>query len=616
MLRQEKKAFLTFLRIVVCLFVYMPSVTLASRLVNQKNIEIEKAQIEQMVIDQDVEGLIEELIAGECESKALAAEHLGYFGDERALRELQVLNEKHGGWRAVWSTGEYYSGAFAVAICQILTRDQTPEEQVSALFDLLEGKGPAVPDFVREAEDPESTNKNKPNGSATVQFSPQKFHGTSMYVGVHVARALAEYNDPRIVPTLRNSRNFGVASTAVWLEVRDMKPSDAIKCCLDIIHYEDRYQRNGAIHCLGRFGDQGVEPLKALVREGFSEPLRILSTMKDHVTVPDYGEFLKEELLSNNNAGVRREAASQLLRFGEKSDSSVQGLIEALHDPVASVRSTAASSLRGYFIFRKPENCSEDVIQGLRRFAGHEDPDVASLVREILKKNGWNDPNAEVMALPAMRTDLGDQLVPSNSYEMRIKQAQALEPGAKKALDFGSPEEAIKLYEQLLEIFPKNEAYHQAIEMAKAYQVVAEHPRESWDPDASYYGIRGHYEYLLAQDYQNFSVLEDMYRLARHLPGLITISSSKQAELHYNSIVDLHSKARRLFQIVIEHAPSNEYITVDSHYQWGRLREQSEEGIAAQIEAYLYVLSIEPSSMIDSTSNIGTKASYDDPQKT
>ena len=109
---------------------------------DKAKIEAQARQILQMVAANDIAGLIEMLSAGEIPSKVAAAEHLGEIGDERALPALKRLNKGYGGW-AITSRDHDRSGAFAVAICRILTRYLPDKEQIDALFELLEGRCPA-----------------------------------------------------------------------------------------------------------------------------------------------------------------------------------------------------------------------------------------------------------------------------------------------------------------------------------------------------------------------------------------------------------------------------------------------------------------------------------------
>ena len=125
--------------------------------VDIERIKAEAQAIREMAAVGDTNGLIEMLSAGMFPSKVAAAEHLGEIGDERALPALMSLNKMYGSWlfgtkcvSAYYERYEGYggsstSGAFAVAMCKILTRGLPAEEQVEAWFDVLEGRGPVMP---------------------------------------------------------------------------------------------------------------------------------------------------------------------------------------------------------------------------------------------------------------------------------------------------------------------------------------------------------------------------------------------------------------------------------------------------------------------------------------
>ncbi|MHC4123552.1 MAG: hypothetical protein ACYSSI_08270, partial [Planctomycetota bacterium] len=185
---------------------------------NKTKIEIEAKQIQEMAIAGDVEGLIEMLSIGEFPSKVVAAEHLGEIGEERALPELKRLNEEHGGW-VLREIHHDSSGAFAIAICKILTKGKSEQEQIEALFDLLEGTGPAVPQEAKfRTVTINGVLKKMPNSNLNRNYD----------VGKRVAAELDKFDDPSIVVRLRKSENEGAATPAVWMEVRDMNIESAI----------------------------------------------------------------------------------------------------------------------------------------------------------------------------------------------------------------------------------------------------------------------------------------------------------------------------------------------------------------------------------------------------
>lgn len=244
---------------------------MASRALNKAKIEADAKEVEQMIAAGDVDGLVDMLGRGEFPSKVTAAEHLGDIGYELALSALKGLNKAHGGW-VVGEIHEDHSGAFAVAICKILTRNSSTAEQIDALFELLGGKGPAVP---------ESIEPGKMTVNGVLKDVPRRLD-SNLFVGRSVAAELEKYDDPAVVVRLRQSTNRGAVETAVWMEVRGMEKEAAIARCVEIAKYEDWEQRWGAIMCLVRFQRDAIEALDELASEGYSDAIEALRKIKGH----------------------------------------------------------------------------------------------------------------------------------------------------------------------------------------------------------------------------------------------------------------------------------------------------------------------------------------------
>jgi HEAT repeat protein len=220
-------------------------------------------RIEQMAVEDDVNALISVLKTPfkrpvpwmdpvEFASKVAAAELLGEIGDERALPELKQLNRELGS-----------SGAFAVAICKILTRHLSEDEQIDALFELLEGKGPAVPARIDES------------------CKIARHHD----IGRRVAEELDRFEDPSIVARLRKTDNYAAAIHAVWMEVRDMEMESAIARCMEIARAEDGAGQYGAIRCLEEFGEDAIDALDELAAEGYDEAIRVLNLIRHGINL-------------------------------------------------------------------------------------------------------------------------------------------------------------------------------------------------------------------------------------------------------------------------------------------------------------------------------------------
>lgn len=409
---------------------------------NPDIIAIQTKAIEELAAKQDIPGLIQMLEIGECASKALAAQHLGYLGDDRALDKLDEMNGQYGGWQAYVSTSLYTNGAFAVAICQIVNKKRSSEEQVSALLELMQGKGPGVPEVVRQYQSPEPIPIKTSSGNVVYHKPWLDYTHISRQVCGRAAQVLAEYDDPRIIPSLRQSKFYEVATIAIGLELRNMKPDDAVKHCLEILQYDPvRQRRNAVFRCLTRLGDEGIKALKDLVDQGYQKPLNLL---RYDVKLGDYDQFLSQQLLNNNNAGVRWEAASQLRDYTLNRESLVLVLIDALRDPVLKVRLCAMYGIKMAFMNSKPDTWSDKVVQALMPYFNSTDESVRDSVRKIYEKHHWDSTDKEIIP-PALRTDLGRHLNPPSFQSIQnIPQKRILERAAEKSLLYGDPNQAIE----------------------------------------------------------------------------------------------------------------------------------------------------------------------------
>jgi Leucine-rich repeat (LRR) protein/HEAT repeat protein len=545
---------------------------------NKAKIEAEAAQIEQMAALGDVEGLIEMLSAGEFPSKVAAAEHLGEIGDDRALPELKRLNEEHGGWfiegKAVIRDYDS-SGAFAAAICRILSRDLPPQEQIEAWFDLLEAKGPAVPQGVKE------------------QFVHHNFD-----VGRRAAGELDTFDDPSIVARLRQCENKGAAITAVWMEVRDMQTESAIARCVQIARDEGGAQRYGAIECLGKFGDDAANALDELAFEGHDEAVRVLGYQKQNKEVL---ELICRHLTDNKNYHVRLMAVNQFNDVLQYQQPIVlQALIEALYDPSKYIRRAAAKKLY-YAAYRKNKPQLQQFEDDLLIALKHPDEEVRKHVMEALQRLGSERLDEPVADPPPIRTDLEEQSKQPLTAEQRLKaKTEPLEKEAAKALNMGPPEEAIKLYEQLLELRPDYEPYVKALEKARAYVRAAAQTNENWYPDAPYIGLKGRYSYLLARVPDDISTLQEEFDVAQFLSGEHFEGWSNIFGDHPKG-KDQFEKALRLYEHTVKHYPENEYLVIRAKEATGGYRLNLYKDVEACVSAYTDIFALPVEEVVDST---------------
>ena len=354
---------------------------------DKAKIEAEAKQIQQMVAANDITGLIDMLSGGEFPSKVAAAEHLGRLGDQRALTALKQLNKEHGGWM-IREVHEYHSGAFAVAICRILIRDLPEKEQIEALFELLEGRGPAVP----EAIEPFRMTVN-----GVPREIPRRLNN-KRDVGKRVAAELDKFDDPSIVSRLRQSENQGVSPHAVWMEVRDMATEDAIARCMEIARDEGRAQRFGAIICIGKLGPDSLAALIELAIEGHADAIGVLGHQREDEKVFD---LLCWHLTNNTNSFVRLRAVSpvayvecDLFRL-----KSLRTLVEALYDPSQNVRRSAARALSNR-AYRQNKPYFDRIEDSLLVALKHPDANVREILLKALERLGCERLEEEVPEHP------------------------------------------------------------------------------------------------------------------------------------------------------------------------------------------------------------------------
>lgn len=557
---------------------------------DKAKIEAEAKQIQEMVAVDDVEGLIEMLSIGEFPSKVVAAEHLGEIGDERELPELKRLNKEHGGW-VVREIHHDRSGAFAVAICKILTQDLPEKEQIEALFELLQGRGPAVPNSIEPV-------RITVNG--IVKKIPRKLN-RNFDVGKRVAAELDKFDDPSIVGRLRQSENRGAAIPAVWMEVREMDTKDVIARCMEIARNEGGAQRYGAIHCLGKFGQEAIDALDELAIEGHREAITVLGYQEEKQAV---FELLCWHLINNKNYFVRLEAIHTVsyVRLKEHRVESLRVLVAALYDPSKNIRRSAARALNNR-AYKQNKQYFDEIEDSLLIALKHPDENVREPIMKALKRLGCKRLDEEVPKPPAIRTDLEEFSKPPLTAEQKLKaKTGPLEKQAVKALKMGPAEKAVQLYEQLLELRPGYEPYEKALQKARAYVKAAEETTEKWYPDTPYIGIKGRYSYLLAREPEDMSTLKDEFELAQFLNGRNFEGWSNIFGDNPRG-KDQYEKALKLYEHIVEYYPENEYKVICAKAHMGGLKLNLYKDVEAYVLEYIDIFTIPVEEVVDSTND-------------
>ncbi len=387
--------------------------TMGTVRVDTERIKAEGIAIREMAAFGDFDGLMGMLSGGMFASKVAAAEHLGEIGDERALPTLKRLNKMHGGWLfGTMCVYVYYedsrtSGAFAVAICKILTRGLPAEEQVEAWFDVLEGRGPVMPSPVDQLFGLNGAGPLvKAKGRDLSKELPMQKFTSGFDVGRRVAAELSLFDDPSVVARLRQTENKGAAPTAVWMEVRDLEIEEGIERCKEIARNEAGAQQYGAIRCLAKFGQPAIYALDELALEGYTEAISTFDLFHYDMEVFD---ILCWHLTNNKSSQVRLKVISPALLksvhfFRYRHPLFMQPLITALYDPNEDVRRRAANLLRhasGEERSRLIEH-EEDLLMALK----HPDERIRPYIAQALGRLGSKRMDERVADPPGIRIDL------------------------------------------------------------------------------------------------------------------------------------------------------------------------------------------------------------------
>jgi len=381
-----------------------------------KRIDIERRKaeakkIKEMAAVGDIDGLTAMLSTAMFRNKISAAEYLGEIGDERALPILRKIEKRYiCGLRKDGSvkfrTDAYgyrpnaSSGAFAVAICKIKTRDLSAKEQIDALFELLDDC--IVPKMAPD----------KPFlmlGSHGLSDIPINEYGFGSFdLGKRVAAELVKYDDPSIVTRLSKTKNKGAAITAVWLEIKDMTFDAAIDRCVEIAINEHEAKQYGAIKCLGKFGKDAVLALDELATLGHYEAMRMLGYLKNN---PEVFKIICWHMINNETYLVRLLGSSQFSHSNiQKYQQSIllDTLVDALFDSQKSIRRRAASLLRTIANGKKWSQLlkyEDDLLLALE----HPDKEVRAFITQTLKILDAKRLKEKVPAPSETRTDLDKQ---------------------------------------------------------------------------------------------------------------------------------------------------------------------------------------------------------------
>jgi hypothetical protein len=457
-----KKQLIQICLIVMCFAGVSKGIARASKVGPDKVVvEREARQIKQMTAENDIDGLINMLANGTFPSKVIVATYLKDTGDKRALPELERANRQLGGWD-LRSPCDDRSGIFAIAIWKISTNDLSDEEKIDALLELIEGKGPIVPEI--EVYDTIVVNGVE---QKRLRVIPPNYH-----VGVCAEEELEHFDDPSVTSRLREIENKGIAPYAVWREVRDMPTDAAISRCVQIAHEEERTQQYGAIHCLRRFEhNDAVLALDILAGEGYSETILALGHFRSN---PDVYRRLCTHLLNNPYNIIRLFAVSPVCYIDNDSlrIKSLATLIRATYDPGEHVRNRAAQSLSNY-MYPHTESDLAPFQRELLFLRKHPDTKVKDHIEKGLKRMGWTDLDVPQGEGASLREDLEAHLLPKPYGERRGYMICTLEKLRQRAIEKKDEELLREIYTKLLILDPGNEKYTDGLEECVSRQNTA-----------------------------------------------------------------------------------------------------------------------------------------------
>lgn len=201
----------------------------------------EKVQIAEFGEKKDISGLMQLLHSTEFKSSELAAYWLGRLGVEEALPELDKLHEQN----------RYHicpspSGVFGASAARIRVVGIPVYDQVTRLLSL----------------------------AADTQ--------TDHVLASEIGQILLDYDDPRILPALKQIRTYGAQETALRLEIRDMAASQRMGFLVETLAKHATPQSGEAAQkLLIEAGASGADAVMKLVHDQSLKTNPLVETVKN-----------------------------------------------------------------------------------------------------------------------------------------------------------------------------------------------------------------------------------------------------------------------------------------------------------------------------------------------
>ena len=201
----------------------------------------EKVQIAELGEKKDIPGLMRLLHSTEFKSSEFAAYWLGRLGVEEALPDLDKLNEQNKHLACPPSSGVFGASAARIRVAGLPAYDQ-----VTKLLSL----------------------------AAETQ--------TDSVVASEVGHILIDYDDPRILPALKQIRTYGSQETALRLEVKDMPAAKRMEFLVEtLVKHATPQSGEAAQKLLIEAGASGADAVMELVHDQSLKPNPLAETVKN-----------------------------------------------------------------------------------------------------------------------------------------------------------------------------------------------------------------------------------------------------------------------------------------------------------------------------------------------
>ncbi|MBW8016936.1 MAG: hypothetical protein FVQ82_12190 [Planctomycetes bacterium] len=422
---------------VAAVVLFSLSPVFASPMVYKKGVyEKQKKEIDKAIAEKDTRAVIKMLKKFIAPHKITAARYLADHGGRSAIKTLNEMNLRGGGWEGI-SHKKYpgfsrdASGEYAIAIYKISNREKSESEQIKALFEILDGQGPVIPKQV-----------------------PQKYVKTNYAVGKRVAQELGKFKDKTILSRLRKSENRGVAKAAISMEIAGLTNARAMARCMQIARTDSLVQRNAAIFALGDFLPESIDLLDELALEGYKHALRMIVHDPTSRYVRDPSRISRKifdilcwHLLKNDHAQIRIEALYALsgIRKQEFQQEIYQHLTYAMFDRSIPVRGKAVNALTSKTVLLKNKVYFDQIKDTLQAaLINHPNPIVPGNLARVFKSLGYQMP--ELPAQPCKSKLLQDCL--ADEYQKYKKFLATIEDRKRKP-----PSEYLTIEQSLVPVF-------------------------------------------------------------------------------------------------------------------------------------------------------------------